>query len=312
MSGIDDFFASARLRHSIYLNRQAGRPGPWTDDPAYRRFKFCNVFRELDRTTTWFRENVRDRVSDLPEAILATACFRWFNRIETGISIFSDGDHTPWTHPYQSWIHTGNTMPMYHAIKARQGTGPYVTSAYIIKTHDGMPKLDGVLWALQNFRQSQRKLGNYLVNPMEAGKILLQPEERGQWSLEDVHKYLMDFPYIGAFMAYEIVSDLRWTKMLDAAPDINTWANPGPGAKRGLGRIYANDPERSVSRGRMLAEMQALLLCSRDDNNWPHLWTKWEMREVEHQLCEFDKYKRIHLGEGRTRMNFVPYAEPPA
>jgi hypothetical protein len=31
------------------------------------------------------------------------------------------------------------------------------------------------------------------------------------------------------------------------------------------------------------------------------MWPSWEMRDVEHTLCEFDKYERIRLGEGRTR-----------
>ncbi len=27
----------------------------------------------------------------------------------------------------------------------------------------------------------------------------------------------------------------------------------------------------------------------------------WEMREVEHTLCEFDKHERARLGQGRPR-----------
>ena len=33
----------------------------------------------------------------------------------------------------------------------------------------------------------------------------------------------------------------------------------------------------------------------------PHYRMPFEMREVEGGLCEFDKYSRIHKGEGRTR-----------
>lgn len=50
-----DFFAFARERHATYLRRQSGAPEPWTDDPILRKFRFTNVFRELDRTTVWFR-----------------------------------------------------------------------------------------------------------------------------------------------------------------------------------------------------------------------------------------------------------------
>ena len=35
------------------------RPPPWTEDPILRVFKFCQVFREDDRTTRWFRAHIR-------------------------------------------------------------------------------------------------------------------------------------------------------------------------------------------------------------------------------------------------------------
>jgi hypothetical protein len=31
-----------------------------------------------------------------------------------------------------------------------------------------------------------------------------------------------------------------------------------------------------------------------------------EMRDIEHSLCEFDKYERVRLGEGRPRMKYKP------
>ena len=32
-----------------------------------------------------------------------------------------------------------------------------------------------------------------------------------------------------------------------------------------------------------------------------------EMREIEHCLCEFDKYERARLGEGRPRAKYKPH-----
>src|SRR6266404_755739 len=47
-------------RHRIYLKRLAGDPPPWTQDETLQRYRFCNVFRELDNVTGWLRENWRD------------------------------------------------------------------------------------------------------------------------------------------------------------------------------------------------------------------------------------------------------------
>ncbi len=31
------------------------------------------------------------------------------------------------------------------------------------------------------------------------------------------------------------------------------------------------------------------------------IWPPLELREIEHSLCEFDKYERVRLGEGKPK-----------
>ena len=84
--------------------------------------------------------------------------------------------------------------------------------------------------------------------------------------------------------------------------DIYTWANPGPGAVRGLSRIIDGAIGMRFSEedaNRWMRELQAqspLYLAE----YMPQL----EMRDIEHTLCEFDKYERIRRGEGRPRNKF--------
>src|SRR4051812_7947858 len=61
---------------------------PFTDDPILQKYRFCNVYREDDRTTRWCKKYVRDPLIDKPEVLLAVVIFRWFNRITTGEAIF--------------------------------------------------------------------------------------------------------------------------------------------------------------------------------------------------------------------------------
>ncbi|HAT63686.1 MAG TPA: hypothetical protein DCS66_03660, partial [Flavobacteriaceae bacterium] len=113
-------------------------------------------------------------------------------------------------------------------------------------------------------------------------------------------------PYAGfsGFMAYEVVTDLRHTKHLENAEDIMTWANAGPGAKRGLNRIHNRELKKTIKPDQLLNEMSELLDIS-------YLYLKkyvpiLEMREIEHCLCEFDKYERTRLGEGKPRAHYKP------
>jgi len=295
-----EFFAFAKERHQIHINREAGLSrSSWTEDAILSKYRFTNVFRELDRTTVWFREMVRDpvlRTQTEFDQLLGTILFRTFNRIETGEAIFcqitlldSKMLMTPWAMRWEQttseWIHTLRT-----AIYNQCRPGPYVTGAYIVKTPDMMTKLNGALWIIE---QAERRLEATLAAP--------DPVGGSTRTLEGLHKQLCTYPYLGGFTAYEIVSDLRWLPILESAPDILTWAHAGPGAKRGVNRVLGRDKNHSVKQDECLTVMEMLLALSRTWDMWPQHWPAWEMREVEHTLCEWDKYERVRLGEGRPR-----------
>jgi hypothetical protein len=38
--------------------------------------------------------------------------------------------------------------------------------------------------------------------------------------------------------------------------------------------------------------------------SWPTEWSDWEMRDVEHTLCEYDKYLRCQSGQGKTKQKY--------
>jgi hypothetical protein len=332
---LDEFFALARERQAIYLRRQAGQPWPWTEDPLFLRYKFTNLFRENDRTTRWFRENVRDPLRDKPEVLLATVLFRWFNRTTTGEAIFKqtgidkDDFEPPWQKTsWERFLKTGDTRDMRAAIKSYCGSGPYVTGAYIIRGEPGMSKLDGVLACVGKFYSGEYKTYAGSLNWHEFAEMCLDTRHGGV-RLRDAWEWLKEVPFLGPFMAYEIVTDLRWTGLLDSAPDINTWANPGPGAMRGLGRMRGAEWVKvgrrfaAVPREQLLDEMREILAASRDPRYWPQhkrsgltfggsssietalfkpkFWPAWELHEVEMWLCEADKMWRVKNGEGKTK-----------
>lgn len=276
----EDFFEYARKRHQIYIDRKAGKPYPWTTDPILLEYRFCNVYRELDTTTQWFRENVREPLRHSPEALFATVAFRWFNKTETGKVM-------------KEWLLGGaanwDKAKVYQTLRHLK---PIVTGSYIIKTPDGMDKLSGVLWCIDQIGKDC----NFIAR-----------NAKDKLTQENVWELLKEYPFLGDFMAYEIVTDLTHTDILHKAGDIMTWANPGPGAARGYSRILGREPtyfNRGSRQDRklLIEGMQDILKESPDTcfNGSPD-WPLWTMREVEHTLCEFDKYSRVKNGEGRPR-----------
>jgi hypothetical protein len=159
----------------------------------------------------------------------------------------------------------------------------------MIKSPDGLNKLDGILLNIDR--------AHSIVNSW-------------RWpypdTLEEFWEQLREIPFLGGFMAYEIVSDLRWTPVLDCAKDINTWTNAGPGCTRGIGRVYAGDAKKWDRNDKghqafMLEVMRSILTLSKEKEFWPQEWLPWEMREVEHWACEYDKWCRAIYGDKLKR-----------
>lgn len=290
MSSVEAFFAFARARHQIMLDRHAGLPRPWTDDPILQQYRFTCVFREQDRTTLWFRHHVRNWLAKMTprQQVLGTILFRTLNRTESGEVIFrqSMGDPIGWR-----YIRGDATIAHVEAeLRAAIPRGPWVTGSYIVKTPDGMDKLTGALWIVEEARLRLAAL-------LDGHPLQTTPR-----TLQAFWLALQKFDYIGGFTGYEIVSDLRWLPILRDAPDIMTWANAGPGATRGLNWVHGRT--KSASQSQMNEEMQELLRLSQDPEYWPIGWPSWEMREVEHWCCETLKYMRFKEGGVAPRGRF--------
>ena len=255
-------------RHSIYERRAEGQPYPWTEDPILNAYSFCNVYRERDRVTIWIRENWREPYADHPNLPFAMAMARQINWPDTLEEI---GFPEHWNPERIKAIMQGRMNR-----KEKVYTGAYMLTGTL-----GGTKVEQTI--------------DKILTPLYE-----MPPRIISSSLEETWKRYLPYPGFSGFMAYEVVTDLRHTKHLENAEDIMTWANPGPGAKRGLNRIHGRELEKSIPRKQLISEMKELLdLC----NMAP---LPLEMRDIEHCLCEFDKYERVRLGQGKPRAKYKP------
>ena len=255
-------------RHSIYERRAEGQPYPWTDDPILNEYSFCNVYRELDRVTIWIRENWREPYADHPNLPFAMAMARQINWPDTLEEI---GFPEHWNPERIKAIMQGRMNR-----KEKVYTGAYMLTGTL-----GGTKVEQTI--------------DKILTPLYE-----MPPRIISSSLEETWKRYLPYPGFSGFMAYEVVTDLRHTKHLENAEDIMTWANPGPGAKRGLNRIHGRPLNHTQPRRHFINEMKELLyLC----NMAP---LPLEMRDIEHCLCEFDKYERVRLGQGKPRAKYKP------
>lgn len=268
-------------RQNIYLKRQQNLPAPWTEDEILHNHKFTNVFREQDKTTVWFKENIREPLRDNKDVVFATIMFRWFNWIPTGEIILSLNKYNEFE-IFRNW-------PVYRKefIEAMKDQEQMVNGCFLVRTPARMNKVEGISWCLD-------KVWDGLDPLVEARDVT--PSEV---TLQSTHKFLMQFLYLGPFMSYEIVTDLRHTYFLENAPDIMTWTNPGPGAARGVYRLLdKTDDVKSFPKTNnpLLLETMRFIMPLLSQRTGLTL----ELRDVEHSLCEFDKYCRVYFEEGRA------------
>ncbi len=275
--GAKKFFEYSRKRYQILLNRRAGMKPPWTDDPVLREWSFCNILREDDKVTIWFRENIREPLRNDPSVLFATIAFRWFNSIEAGEVL------KPWLLENKWPIGALKTL----LEEQRAQRGKIVTGAYIIKTPPKLSKIDALLSLILKVREKQQELIFELIRP--------------HCTLEQAWDQIRQLSYMGDFTSYEVVTDLRHTFFLENASDINLWANPGPGCAAGLGELFFNNRfkfnrHNKEDREYMIELMRDLLCCSKYTQYWPKEWPRWELREVEHTSCEIFKMLKARTG----------------
>lgn len=269
---LDRFYSYINERHAIYIRRQAGVKPFWTEDKILQTYSFCNVFRELDTVTIWLRENWKEAYADHPNLPFAMAVARQINWPDTLQEI---GFPEHW-----------NPDRVKAIMQGRMDRGEKVyTGAYMLTGTLGGTKVEQTI--------------DKILTPLYENQPEIHPDSlQKTWS-----EYL---PYAGfsGFMAYEVVTDLRHTKYLGNARDIYTWANPGPGAKRGLNRINGRELTWSPNRepDRWNREMKDLL--DRSPGYLQGHIDVLEMRDIEHCLCEFDKYERVRLGQGKPRAKY--------
>lgn len=307
----------ANERHATYL-RKAGRDGElvpdWacpnfgaipvlrsgglTDDPILAQYRFCNVFRELDRVTIWIREHIREPFADHEHLWFMLAIARFVNWPATLDELINC--RTAW--PSERPFYLSSMTAVMEGIRAR---GDKVeTGAYMIRAESD-PKKEWYSWS------KQRYVAEVVLGRAWRQRAFLEAWFKlgdGRPSLQSTWEHLTSkergFVGWGPFMVGQIVADLRHTRYLCDAPDVGRWAPLGPGSTRGLNRLAGRPLKAAVSQAQGLDEMLQLqeLVNSATGPHVPLI----ELHDIQNCLCETDKYLRAKLGEGRPRTQYIP------
>lgn len=254
---------TAQERERVYAARRAGLPRPWTSDPVLASGRFCNVWREQDKTSALILGILRRHRAAVRPALAVG--LRLINRHATLLD-FRHGE----------------------PLRAELGRLLIVginTNAYRINTPLGLNNKAGVGVLLDRAQERHEELARVCR------------EATSFWALQDAVQPLLG---LGSFIVYQALLDLRDLGILKAEDD---WAYPGPGAARGLARLegtwqeahWSDKSNRLANYGSRNFEAG---LCAKLLELTPRLreatgWERWSVHETEGWLCEWDKYERL-------------------
>lgn len=249
---------------------------PASDDPILRKYSFCNINREHDRVTRWIKAHVRDNkaLKTKTQMVQGIAMARVFNDPEVLEEVLGDFD----------------PPGVLKRVLARQARGKRIfRGAYMMPSHGSSDQLK--MSPAVYYMRAIEQLGEFSF--------------KGITTLEGTCSLILTVHGFGPFVANQIITDLRYTKWYKDAPDWETYVLGGPGTSRGLCRYFGEPlridkrqdwihPHLMEVRGHVVEMLgEPFRTYFRDPNN------------VSNSFCEFDKYARVLLGEGRINRMYI-------
>ena len=255
-------------RAAILEKKEANEPKPWSNDPIFQQFRFCNVRREDDFVTRWFAEHWRHpkywNEENFIPAIILGRTINWPQTL----------DKLGFPHEFRP-VQMIDTMDQIQARGGKVYTGAYMITA-------GPTGVRKNVWVIGNAE-------TYFTHP----PVLYPNSIRRSW------ESLMEsgYPCVGPFIAGQVIADLKQTRYLRDATDWWDWAAVGPGSMRGLNRLFERNLSFNIPQEQALKEM----LQVREEAD---ICFELCLQDIQNCLCEFDKYMRVKLGQGKPRSGY--------
>jgi hypothetical protein len=246
------------------------------------QWSFCNVRREDDRITRWIAANWRDKNVADSECWFGMAVARCVNWPDSLAEIGYPSEWRP-----ERFVAVLEDRA--ERRKLDKKTKVFGEAYNISNGGSSEPKarhIAGVLTALWERR----------------GRVRPEPDD----SLLTFYGKLKRCDGFGGsgFMAAQVIADAKYVGTLRSARDWMTFAAPGPGSKRGLNRVLG----REIKKGWDEYDWRTGLRRLRDQIE-PELERiglgDLHAQDLQNCLCEFDKYERVRLGEGKPKRKFA-------
>ena len=289
----DAWWRFACERQNIYFRRLRGAPPPWTDDEILRGYRFTNAYRVADRVSQYLVSEViyhQDLPKEPSEVVFRILLFKLFNRIETwevlarqmGPIVLAEGPFAQIDKILMDELRAGRCIYSAAYIMPTRGVGDHTERKHQM-----------------HLQLLERMMGDCLAERLaEAG------------SMSEGYDLLRSYPSIGPFLAYQFITDINYSEVVDFSED--EFVAPGPGAQEGLRKCFAD------TGGLAYEELIRLMMDIQEEEferlglDFPSLFgRRLQLIDCQNLFCEVAKYARVRFprltapgGRARIKQRF--------
>ncbi len=288
----DLYWYFACERQNIFWKKLYNQPAPWTEDEILQEYKFCNSYRVNDRVSQYLLKNViyNGKVYSQQNVIFRIVLFKIFN-LESTWELFLNnfGDVTLENFDIEKY-----SVVLNNAIES--GIKIY-NDAYISCAN----KVFGFDRKHDNHLALLKKM--FVEDNMQE-KILSCK------TMKDAFNIIKSYPLIGNFMAYQLVTDINYSDVVDWREDEFTVA--GPGSHRGIQKCF-------VSKGNLTDEDIIRYMYENQEKEFKRLNLNFkkignrplQLIDCQNVFCELDKYCRKAIPDLKSnRKNIKKHYTP--
>lgn len=291
----DLYWKFACERQNIFWKKLNGEQPPWTEDKILQEYKFCNAYRVNDRVSQYLLKKViyNGKKYAKDDIMFRIILFKLFNKESTWELLEN----------YIGDITLSNfNMKEYASIlqEATQKGVKIYNDAYISCAN----KAFGY----------EKKHENHLALLYKMFVIdKIQEKIENTKTMQEAFEIIKSYPLIGNFMAYQLVTDLNYSDVVNFSEMEFTVA--GPGSERGIKKCF-------VDIGELTKEEIIQYMCKHQDEEFARLGLNFkrignrplQYIDCQNIFCELDKYCRQAIPElksnrSKIKKKYVPKNE---
>lgn len=269
----DLYWYFANERQNIFIKKLNGDTPPWTNDPILKTYKFCNSYRVNDRVSQYLLKNViyNGKTYKDEDMLFRIILFKLFNKGSTWellLKEFKEITLSTFDMKEYSKILTNaikNNIKIYNDAYISCATKAFGYD----RKHDNHLALLNKMFIIDKVQDKILKCTN----------------------MEQAFKIIKSYPLIGNFMAYQLITDINYSNIVDWKEDEFTVA--GPGSLRGIRKCF-------IDKGNLSNEDIIRYMYNHQEKEFKRLNLnfktignrKLQLIDIQNIFCELDKYCR--------------------